>query len=129
MATASPNDGRLSANDSGKPPAINTLRHQLLPSRLRPTPNAVAAHSAMCSAVPCPSSCLNTSQAAAQVSTAGSGQVVSSLSAGTGRQAFNQAIEFVQRSELDNDLAHLFHAARALDAFLHLNLHLGHQQV
>ncbi len=42
---------------------------------------------------------------------------------------FDQAIELIQRAKLDRQLAHLFHAAVALDAFFHSHLHIGGQQV
>ena len=69
--------GRLAApdtaNDSGKPAAIMTLRHQLLPSKLASTPNAQALATATGGPDPFCNNTTNTAQALAHTSTAGNG--------------------------------------------------------
>ena len=69
-----PSTCKLSAKETGKPPAINSLRHQLLPHTLSKTPTAAAITKAHTGNQPWVFKSRNKIQLAPQDKSAGAGQ-------------------------------------------------------
>ena len=107
-------------------------RHQRVAARLSSRPGSVAAIHVAGSDQPSPCVARKTSQQTTQARIAGNGQgrrnaiaLWRRSTAGVMAEFVNQAVEFLQRTELDRNLAEFQHSPAAFDAFLHPHLNIG----